>query len=115
VSRWHLLRTIVPLDHGVKVALLQRAPIDENLVVVDGDRLPGEAYDTLDQWDFRSLYVDDRDIAALGRMELVANLLDHQALVSVQVGLHAVSIDIGGLGKEKVDQERDDERWGDRL
>ncbi len=53
------------------------------------------------------------DITAPGRMEVIGDLLDDQALVGVKVRLHALAVHARGLRHEQVDQQGDDDRRHD--
>jgi len=105
------------LGHGAGVAIavgdvvfLGRVAVDPDAAMVDEDGVAGERDDALDVAFFRIAgIVEDDDVAAGDFFKVEEELVDEEAILIAQLGLHAGAFNAHGLVEHGDDEERRDD------
>ena len=119
----HLLRpelsaTATAVDHlGIEVRLDQLGAVDEHDAVADLDRFALQGDDPLDQV-ARSVgraleLVEHDDVATIGIVQSVRQLVDEDPVAVVQRGVHRVAVDDEVREHERAHEEGDEQRHPD--
>jgi hypothetical protein len=95
-----------------KIWLVQRCAVNVDAAIGNRDPLTGQSDHPLyQQLRTATGIVDHDDIAAARSVEMLTQFFDHQTLIGVQVGLHALAVDARGLRQENVDQQCNNNGW----